>query len=120
VKKLAWYATRLRIETFTRFNIRLQGRSQTANRERIVKLIAAFRILSWQIFWMTMMNRNAARVAVTLAHIEIQLLDGFPSKKRAKCRNRRFPPIQQDRQIGRISRPGEQFPPGNTVMLIKG
>jgi len=45
--------------------------------ERIVNLIAVFCILSWRIFWMTMMNRIAPTASPTLAltTVEMRVLD---------------------------------------------
>ena len=59
IEKMAWYAMRWKIELF--FKILKSGcnaeklKLQTA--ERLVNLIAIFCILSWRIFWMTMLNR---------------------------------------------------------------
>src|SRR3954470_12674450 len=45
--------------------------------ERLVKLIAVFCILSWRVFWMTMINRAApdARPELGLTKVETVLLD---------------------------------------------
>src|SRR4051794_9401966 len=54
--------------------------------ERLAKLIAVFCILSWRIFWMTMLNRSAPDAAPELAltDIEVALLDRLvPDKARA-------------------------------------
>jgi hypothetical protein len=61
VEKLAWYAMRWKIETFHKIlksGCRAEA-SKLRAAERIVNLIAVFCILSWRIFWMTMMNRAA-------------------------------------------------------------
>ena len=50
-----------------------EARLRTA--ERLVKLIALFCILSWRVFWMTMINRSAPnadpRLALTTGEIAI-------------------------------------------------
>ena len=61
VEKLAWYAMRWRIETFHKIlktGCRAEA-SKLRTAERIVNLIAVFCMLSWRIFWLTMMNRVA-------------------------------------------------------------
>jgi len=59
VEKLRWYAMRWKIETFHK--ILKSGckaeESRLRTAERIINLIAVLCILSWRIFWMTMMNR---------------------------------------------------------------
>jgi hypothetical protein len=79
IEKLRWYAMRWKIETFHK--ILKSGfkaeevRLRTA--ERIVNLIAILCILSWRIFWMTMLNRTAPLTPPELAFTptEIYLLD---------------------------------------------
>ncbi len=61
VEKLHWYAMRWRIEVFhkiLRSGCRVEeARLRTA--ERLVRLIAIFCILSWRVFWLTMIARSA-------------------------------------------------------------
>ena len=79
VEKLHWYALRWRIETFHKIlksGCRAeQARLRTA--ERLVRLIAVFCILSWRVFWMTMINRSLpqAEPDLALTKLEIKLLD---------------------------------------------
>ena len=51
--------------------------SRLRTAERLVKLIAVLCILSWRLFWMTMMNRAAPNASPSLALTasEIQVLD---------------------------------------------
>ncbi len=58
-----------------------EARLRTA--ERLVKLIAVFCILSWRIFWMTMINRSApnAEPDLALTGMEIALLDRLVPNK---------------------------------------
>ncbi len=69
LEKLAWYGMRWKIETFRK--ILKSGCKAEASKlctaERIVNLIAVFYILSWRIFWMTMMNRVAPTASPTIA-----------------------------------------------------
>jgi hypothetical protein len=59
VEKLRWYALRWKIELFHKILKSgckaEEARLRTA--ERLVKLIAVMCILSWRVFWMTMLNR---------------------------------------------------------------
>src|SRR4029077_18597684 len=79
VEKLEWYASRWKIETFHK--ILKSGckaeESKLRTADRLVNLIAVFCILSWRIFWMTMLNRAtlAAPVAAAFTNTECQLLD---------------------------------------------
>ena len=62
VEKLRWYAMRWKIEVFHKIlksGCRVEeARLRTA--ERLVKLIAVFRILSWRVFRLTMIARSGA------------------------------------------------------------
>ena len=61
IEKLDWYAQRWKIELFHKI-LKSGCRAEDARlrtAERLVNLIAIFCILSWRIFWMTMINRAA-------------------------------------------------------------
>jgi hypothetical protein len=79
IEKLNWYAMRWKIETFhkiLRSGFKAEEvRLRTA--ERIVNLIAIFCILSWRVFWMTMLNRSLPEASSQLAltSTELYLLD---------------------------------------------
>jgi len=59
IEKLDWYAMRWKIETFHK--ILKSGckaeESKLRTAQRLANLIAVFCILSWRVFWMTMLNR---------------------------------------------------------------
>jgi hypothetical protein len=59
VEKLKWYSMRCKIETFHK--ILKSGckaeESRLGTAQRLANLIVVFCILSWRIFWLTMMNR---------------------------------------------------------------
>ena len=79
MEKLRWYALRWKIEVFHKIlksGCKAED-SKLRTAERLVNLIAVFCILSWRIFWMTMLNRAAPEVPPTLAltRNEIRLLD---------------------------------------------
>ncbi len=79
IEKLQWYALRWKIEVFHK--IMKSGCKVEASRlrtaERLVNLLATCCILSWRIFWMTMINREqpAAAPTVALTQMELDLLD---------------------------------------------
>src|ERR1700677_46342 len=78
-EKLDWYAQRWKIETFHKIlksGCRAE-QSKLRTAERLVNLLATFCILSWRIFWMTMLNRCTRHLKPTLAFtpLEIKLLN---------------------------------------------
>lgn len=85
IEKLDWYALRWKIELFHKVlksGCRVEeSRLRTA--QRLVNLIAAFCILSWRIFWMTMINRSQPDAAPTVAltQMELDLLDNLVAEK---------------------------------------
>lgn len=79
IEKLRWYALRWKIEVFHK--ILKSGcqveQSGLRTAERLVRLVAVCCILSWRIFWMTMINRTQpqAEPEVALTRLEVDLLD---------------------------------------------
>jgi hypothetical protein len=68
VEKLDWYAMRWKIETFHKIlksGCRAEE-SKLRTAERLVNLISVFRILSWGVLWLTMMNRMTPDGPATL------------------------------------------------------
>jgi hypothetical protein len=120
VEKLAWYAMRWRIETFHKIlksGCRAEA-SKLRTAERIVNLIAMFCVLSWRIFWMTMMNRVApvAPPSVALTRVETQLLDRlFPGVTKRRKPTLSTYLIKIARLGGYLARTKDP-PPGNMVM----
>jgi hypothetical protein len=122
VEKLEWYAMRWKIEVFHK--ILKSGckaeESKLRTAERLVNLISVFCILSWRVFWMTMINRSApeAPPSIALTGTEIELLDRLVND-----RGKTFP---QRKTLGtyltKIARLGGYLaratdpPPGNMVM----
>jgi hypothetical protein len=122
LEKLAWYAMRWKIETFHK--VLKSGCKAEASKlraaERIVNLIAVFCILSWRIFWMTMMNRVAPTASPTLAltTIEIHVLDLLIHDQTASRRRKAtlaFYLTKIARLGGYLAR-AKDPPPGNAVM----
>jgi hypothetical protein len=122
IEKLRWYALRWKIEVFHKI-LKSGCRAEEARlrtAERLVKLIAVFCILSWRVFWMTMINRAAAHAApgLALTKTEIVRLDRLvPDKAQARTSARTLSSylIKVARLGGYLARTRDP-PPGNTVM----
>jgi hypothetical protein len=122
LEKLSWYAMRWKIETFHKIlksGCRTEA-SKLRAAERSVNLIAVFCILSWRIFWMTMMNRVAptAPPGVALTAVETHVLDLLLQDR---PRGQRHPAVLSS-YLTKIARLGGYLarakdpPPGNAVM----
>jgi Transposase DNA-binding len=121
VEKLQWYAQRWKIELFHKIlksGCRVEAaRLRTA--ERLTKLIAVFCILSWRIFWTTMINRAApaAPPRAALTEAEITVID-------RAVRDRPTIPTEKTLShylmkiacLGGYLARARDPPPGNTVM----
>ena len=88
--------------------------------ERIVNLIAVFCILSWRIFWMTMMNRVAPTASPTLAltTLEMRVLDLLIHDKNANWRRKATLAsyLTKIARLGGYLARAKDPPPGNAVM----
>jgi hypothetical protein len=121
IEKLDWYAMRWKIETFHK--ILKSGckaeESKLRTADRLANLISVFCILSWRIFWLTMLNRCAARAPAQLAltQTEVELLDRIVKDT---PRTTRAPPLLRSliklAQLGGYLARANDPPPGNTVM----
>ena len=121
IEKLQWYALRWKIEVFHKIlksGCKAED-SKLRTAERLVNLISIFCIVSWRIFWMTMLNRASpdAPPRLALTPIEMRLLDhlvpekGEPAKKTSISRYL----IKIARLGGYLARANDP-PPGNIVM----
>jgi hypothetical protein len=118
LEKIGWYALRWKIETFHKI-LKSGCRAEQAKlrtAERLSRLIAVFCILSWRVFWMTMVQRTdpfiAAEAAITAQERNIlDKLFGIPEK-----------PDDLSTYLTRIAQLGgylarvSDAPPGNIVM----
>jgi hypothetical protein len=88
--------------------------------ERIVNLIAVFCILSWRIFWMTMMNRVApsSSPSVAFTRVETHLLDALIPHETTKRRRESTlsPYLTKVARLGGYLARAKDPPPGNMVM----
>jgi hypothetical protein len=121
VEKLGWYARRWQIELFHKI-LKSGCRAEEARlrtAERLVNLLALFCILSWRLFWLTMVNRAApdASPRLALTEGEVRLLDRMAGRP-----GNRSPPPTLSSYLTQIARLGGYLarasdpPPGNTVM----
>jgi hypothetical protein len=95
--------------------------SRLRTAQRMANLVALFCILSWRIFWLTMIHRAAPQAPATLAlmPIEVELLDKLKPAPRTKVHHSK-PSIascliQLARLGGYLARASDP-PPGNTVI----
>jgi hypothetical protein len=122
IEKLQWYALRWKIEVFHK--ILKSGckaeESKLRTAQRLANLIAVFCILSWRVFWMTMLTRSAptAPPDLALTAAEIGLLDHLVKDKERQSLQRKI----LSHYLTKIARLGGYLarandpPPGNTVM----
>lgn len=121
IEKLKWYALRWKIEVFHKI---LKSGCKAEDRrlrtaERLVNLIAIFCIVSWRIFWMTMLNRSDPNASPSLAltKIEIRLLDHIvPDKSASADRNSISRYIIKIARLGGYLARASDPAPGNIVM----
>jgi hypothetical protein len=122
IEKLEWYALRWKVEVFHK--ILKSGckaeESKLRTAERLTNLISVFCILSWRVFWMTMLNRSAAHASPNLAltETEIGLLDLLVKDKHKTSVARKT----LSQYLTKVARLGGYLartndpPPGNVVM----
>ncbi len=121
IEKLNWYALRWKIEVFHKI-LKSGCKAEEAKlhtAERLANLISVFCIVSWRIFWMTMVQRAAPEQSaeVALTHAEIQRLDQLvkdtPKTANAKPLMRYIIKLAQ---LGGYMARANDPPPGNTVI----
>ena len=122
IEKLNWYGMRWKIETFHK--ILKSGckaeESKLRSSQRLANLISVFCIVSWRVFWMTMINRNhpSASPEAALTNLECRLLDELVKDKLESNPHGRT----LSRYLTKIARLGGYLarasdpPPGNIVM----
>jgi len=120
IKKLEWYALRWKIEVFHK--ILKSGckaeESKLRTAQRLTNLISVFCILSWRVFWMTMLNRSAPGALPTLAltATEIALLDRLVNDKPQARRKTLSHYLTKIARLGGYLARASDPPPGNTVV----
>lgn len=121
IEKLRGYALRWKIETFHKIlksGCRAE-QSKLRTAERLVNLMAMFCILSWRIFWMTMINRvvENAPPEIVFTPLEIDLLNRLTQRRQSKRRRVTLHDCltQLAKLGGYLARAGDG-PPGNMVI----
>jgi hypothetical protein len=121
IEKLKWYALRWKIEVFHKIlksGCKAED-SKLRTAERLVNLISIFCIVSWRIFWMTMLNRADPNASPNLAltKTEMQLLDHLvPDKGELPDRKSVSRYIIKIARLGGYLARARDPPPGNIVM----
>ena len=122
IEKLDWYALRWKIEVFHKI-LKSGCKAEEAKlrtAQRLANLISIYCIVSWRVFWMTMLNRSNphAPPALALTETEIGLLDHLVQDMPQKPPRRRT----LSHYLTKIARLGGYLarasdpPPGKTVM----
>lgn len=113
---------RWKIETFHKI-LKSGCKAETSKlrtAERLANLISVFCILSWRIFWLTMINRQCpnAPPEVALTKIEINLLDQLVKfKKNGHSKNCKISDyLTRIAMLGGYLARASDPPPGNIVM----
>jgi hypothetical protein len=121
IEKLEWYSLRWKIETFHK--IMKSGckaeESKLRTAERLVNLLAVLCILSWRIFWMTMINRTSPDASPTLVftRLELRLLDALVRDSLTGPRSKTLSGyLTKVAQLGGYLARANDSPPGNMVM----
>jgi len=120
IEKMQWYELRWKIEVFHKIlksGCRAED-SKLRTAERLVNLVAVFCIVSWRIFWMTMLNRAAPDASPTLAltPTEIALLDKLVPDKTKPVRKSLAHYINKIARLGGYLARAKDPPPGNMVI----
>lgn len=93
--------------------------SKLTTAERLVNLIAVFCVLSWRVFWMTMINRQApdASPKIAFTKIEISLLDQLvKNHDEGPVKNTLSKYLRMLARLGGYLARANDPPPGNMVM----
>jgi Transposase DNA-binding len=121
VEKLRWYAMRWKIELFHKIlksGCKAED-SKLRTAERLVNLISIFCIVSWRIFWMTMLNRTApgAPPKAALTETEMRLLDHLvPNKPDLQAKKSLSGYLIKIARLGGYLARANDPAPGNIVM----
>ena len=122
IEKLEWYAMRWKIETFHKVlksGCRVED-SKLRTAERLVNLIAVCCVLSWRVYWMTMVQRTAPQASplCALTEVEVTLLDEITTVRnwRAPRNNTLADYLLCVARLGGYLARANDPPPGNIVM----
>ena len=120
IEKVEWYNNRWKIEVFHK--ILKSGLNSESVRlrtaEGLMKIISIFCILSWRIFWMTMINRITPNASpkLILTQEEIDFIDTVDCKVNERCKKVISRYIQKIAKLGGYLARSHDPPPGNMVI----
>ena len=119
IEKIDWYAMRWKIETFHKILKSGCGAEDLRLRTapRLTNAISIYCIVSWRIFWMTMINRiqPEADPGIALMPIEIKVLDKLRPDKTKSPKTLSHYLIKLAKLGGYLARKSDA-PPGPTVI----
>jgi hypothetical protein len=120
LKMLSWFALRWKIETFHKIlksGCKAED-SKLRTAGRLANLISVFCILSWRIFWMTMINRSAvdAFPLLALSTLEVRLLDQLVTDRAEQPSRTLAGYLTKIARLGGYLARANDPPPGNIVM----
>lgn len=119
IEKINWYATRWKIEVFHKIlksGCRAED-SKLCTAARLANLIAVFCVLSWRVFWMTILKRTLPneKPEIALMKLEMKILDRLlPNQPKNHDRDLAAYLRKVARLGGYLARANDT-PPGNTV-----
>ena len=95
IEKLDWYAQRWKIETFHKI-LKSGCRTEAVKlrtAERLINLIAVFCVVSWRVFWLTMVNRTNPRTSArsVFTDRELKILNHLAGDADRPLRSRFLP-----------------------------
>jgi hypothetical protein len=120
IEKIDWYAMRWKIETFHK--ILKSGckaeESKLRTAERLVNLLAVLCIVSWRIFWMTMLNRTASNgpAELVFTKLELRLLDALVKSSTVSRTHFISAYVTKLAKLGGYLARSSDPPPGNMVV----
>ena len=120
IEKLQWYALRWKIEVFHKI-LKSGCKAEDAKlrtAQRLANLIAVFCLVSWRVFWMTMLNRAVPDQppGTALTAVEIGLLDRLVKDRKPQQRTTLAHYLAKIARLGGYLARASDPPPGNTVM----
>jgi len=121
IEKLEWYSQRWKIETFHKI-LKSGCKAEEAKlrtAERLVNLVAILCILSWRIFWITMLNRTSPTTSANEAFTDLDqyLLDELvPNKTPQPATPSVAHYVIKLARLGGYLARAHDGPPGNTVI----
>ena len=120
IEKIEWYQQRWKIEVYHKILKSGLRAEEVKLREaqRLINLLSIFCILSWRIFWMTMINRVSPNGSpeLILTEEEINVIDMLDHKVPGRCKRVISEYILKLAKLGVYVARAHDPPPGNMVI----